>query len=525
MMPPRHAPHGFASPGARWEAPWRRRAGPGNGRHGPPRPPGVPWVHALADQPAIACLALDRRGQVVEGTGGVRHLFGWDPRALPGREFASLFAPNSAGRVSETLAAMAANPSAAPASFTVEALRSSGERVAVEVHLAPWRHADGHLRGASAVLRVNGHHGPGQALQAERQMLDDALSAVGIGACLIDVSEEFGRIAWMNRQMREWHRAGRFASATRLLEVPCHASYAGRDAPCAACPVVASQERGAPATEEHALVTQAGERRAYRVTATPVRGADGRVVQALKLIVDVTRQQEVDRQLTATSKLATLGTLAASIAHEFNNILAGMSGYAELGLLSGKLDEVKSILEVVVTSTERAKGITGSVLAFARQTPTRQPAEVLEAVENALALMGRELEKAGVQVVRRFEPVPPIVCDLGQIAQVCLNLIANARDAMRPEGGTLTIAVSPEADAVVLRFADTGPGIAPEVMERLFEPFVTSKRGPDGTGLGLAVSRHLAEQHRGSLTATSEPGRGATFTLRLPIVGEAPSET
>ena len=338
MMPPRHAPHGLAGPGGRWGAPSRHRPGPGNGRPGPPRPPGVPWVHALADQPSVACLALDRRGQVVEGTGGVRHLFGWEPRALPGREFASLFAPNSAGRVSESLAAMAANPSAAPASFTVEALRSSGDRVAVEVQLAPWRHADGNLRGASAVLRVNGHHGPDPALQAERQMLDDALSALGIGACLIEVGEEFGQIAWMNRQMRDWHRAGRFASATRFLELPCHASYAGRDAPCLACPVVASEARSAPATEEHTLVTQAGERRIYQVSAAPVRGADGRVVQALKLIVDVTRQQEMDRQLTVTSRLATLGTLAASIAHEFNNILAGMSGYSELGLLSGQLD-------------------------------------------------------------------------------------------------------------------------------------------------------------------------------------------
>ena len=529
MNPPRRFSDGLPGPGPHLGTLWRPRAGRGNGRNGAARTPGVPWVHALADQPTIACLALDRQGRVVEGTGGVRHLFGWDPRCLPGRELASLFAPNAAGRVAEGLAAVATNPASPPAGFTVEALRSSGERVPVEVHLAPWRHADGNLRGVSAILQVRAGNGLVPALKAERQMLDDALSTLGIGVCLIDVAEEFGRVVWVNRQMREWQRAGRFANGTRFLELACHASYAGRSTPCEAGPGVTSQQAGAPAEEEHTLVTQAGEPRVYRVSAAPIREADGRVVQTLKMVVDVTGQQAMDRQLTVTSKLATLGTLAASIAHEFNNILAGMSGYAELGLLSGTLEEVKSLLEVVLTSTERAKGVTGSVLAFARRTPAGQPADVLEAVENALALMDRELLKAGVEVVRQFEPVPRIVCDLGQIAQVCLNLIANARDAMRPDGGTLTIAVGGEGDAVALRFADTGPGIAPAVRDRLFEPFVTSKGGAEGTGtgLGLAVSRRILEQHGGSLTAASEPGRGATFTMRVPIgpVGEAPSET
>lgn len=234
------------------------------------------------------------------------------------------------------------------------------------------------------------------------------------------------------------------------------------------------------------------------------------------------RSQE---ELIESSKLASVGTLAAGVAHEFNNLLAAILGHAQMGLMSDDLDEIKEALGVVVHSVDRAKRISSNLLAFARrEEPTMELADVTEAVESPLRLMEMDLERVNIKLARKFSAVPPIICDTGQVSQVCLNLLTNARDAMFPGGGTLTVEIKQDQEEVVIAFCDTGSGVPDHIMDRLFEPFVTTKGplggGPlAGTGLGLPVSYGIVKNHGGTIEVQTEAGKGSTFTVRLPIKG------
>lgn len=234
--------------------------------------------------------------------------------------------------------------------------------------------------------------------------------------------------------------------------------------------------------------------------------------------------QESQAELIQSSKLAAVGTFAAGIAHEFNNLLAGMLGYAQLGLATTDDETKNESLKVVVDTCKRGKSITGSLLTFARrQEPRRELADLYDAVQGTLTLMEIELRKHNIQVVREISPVPLTICDAGQISQVFLNLLTNARDAMKATGGTLTVSLSGDERRITLAVRDTGTGIPDSVRDKIFEPFFTTKgalggSATPGTGLGLSVSYGIVKSHGGSFEVTSEPGKGTTMTVYLPVV-------
>jgi two-component system NtrC family sensor kinase len=232
-------------------------------------------------------------------------------------------------------------------------------------------------------------------------------------------------------------------------------------------------------------------------------------------------------ELVRSSKLAALGTFSAGIAHEFNNLLAGILGFAELGRTSDNVAEKDEALNVAVQACLRGRSITSGLLTFARRSdPQRGAHQIRDAVEETLTLVERELAKVNIRVERRLHPVPPTICDLGQISQVLLNLMTNARDAMMEQGGVITIDLSQRDGMIELAVSDTGTGIAPELLDQMFQPFMTTKGAlggskTPGTGLGLAISYGIVESHGGTITPRSELGRGTTMTVRLPITGPA----
>lgn len=235
--------------------------------------------------------------------------------------------------------------------------------------------------------------------------------------------------------------------------------------------------------------------------------------------------QQRQEELLRSSKLAALGTFSAGIAHEFNNVLAAILGHAQLGLMNPDIAEKDYSLDVAVRVCQRGRSITSSLLTFARRRePQKGMNQVLDAVEETLALVEHELNKHNIQIVRRLQPVPLTLCDLGQIGQVMLNLLTNARDALREQGGgTITIDLSQADEQIVLAIADTGPGIPPHVLDQIFQPFVTTKAPGQGTGLGMAICYGIVEGHGGSIAVTSAVGQGATVTIRLPIIAAPPA--
>jgi PAS domain S-box-containing protein len=252
-------------------------------------------------------------------------------------------------------------------------------------------------------------------------------------------------------------------------------------------------------------------------------GADGKPIGSIALGRDVTEKKKMEAQLIQSERLAAVGTLAYGIAHEFNNILAGILGNAEFGMGNDDPEETRECFRIIMESCDRAKSITNSLLAFSGQRETKkQRADVTEAVETILGLVERELEKQNIKTVRKFSPIPEIVCDLGELSGVVLNMITNARDAMRPNGGTLTIEIEKKGDNIEIIFTDSGCGIPDSIKSRIFEPFVTTKGALGqseipGTGLGLFLSYGIIKRYEGEIGVKSEVGKGSKFTIRIPI--------
>jgi two-component system NtrC family sensor kinase len=233
------------------------------------------------------------------------------------------------------------------------------------------------------------------------------------------------------------------------------------------------------------------------------------------------------RQLLEMQTLASLGTLAAGVAHEINNPLTGILSYAESmrADLGPGAERERLDLDAIIGETIRCRGIVQRLLAFARQKPVAMRASDLNAlVERVTQLLERQGAFGKVALVRRLDPRLPLVpLDVNQFHQVIVNLLVNAAEVM-PEGGVITVATDLSGDGAkaVLRVTDTGPGIPPELRARLLEPFFTTK--PTGTGLGLAVAWGIIQQHRGQLSFTTVLGKGSTFIVELPTKAEERKE-
>ena len=234
--------------------------------------------------------------------------------------------------------------------------------------------------------------------------------------------------------------------------------------------------------------------------------------------------KQAQTQLVQSEKLSSLGRLAASIAHEINNPLAGILTYAKLlvrMLEGGELDDqTRSTcvrhLKLVQRETERCSAIVRSLLEFARQRPlSLKEVDVSVVLDEAVSLVGHKAKLQGIAIDRHGDVLPAIRADFGQLRQAFVNIMLNACEAMK-DGGTLSISCRPTPDAagVALVFTDTGAGISPDRLAKIFDPFFTTKEM--GTGLGLSVVYGIVERHHGTIGIQSEVGKGTTFTIVLP---------
>jgi len=238
---------------------------------------------------------------------------------------------------------------------------------------------------------------------------------------------------------------------------------------------------------------------------------------------------DLRRQVLEARKQASLGELLGTTTHEFNNALTTILNYAKLGLRHRDQPTRDKALERILSAGTRAAKITASVLGMSRSTSTRvEPVHLPALVEDVLVLLERELMKYRVQVEREFAPVPRVSANPGQLQQVLLNLLVNARQAMAGGGRLiLRLAHDEPAGLVDLMVRDTGCGMTPEVMRRIFEPRFSTKTGPDasgkgGTGLGLSACKEIVDAHRGRIRVESAPGKGTAITIRLPAYVAVP---
>ena len=229
------------------------------------------------------------------------------------------------------------------------------------------------------------------------------------------------------------------------------------------------------------------------------------------------------RQLLETQKLSSVGALASSITHEFNNILMTVINYAKMGLRHQDPKTRERAFEKILAAGQRASKITTGMLSYARRQADRRDAvDLAGLVQDVMVLVEKDLQVHRIQWNVECQGQPWVMVNANQIQQVILNLIINARQAMS-DGGKLTITIR-EDDSCQLgevRVADSGTGIAPDKIRQIFEPFYSTKdrdeQGQGGTGLGLALCREVMESHKGRIRVESTLGKGTTFTLKLPL--------
>jgi two-component system NtrC family sensor kinase len=255
------------------------------------------------------------------------------------------------------------------------------------------------------------------------------------------------------------------------------------------------------------------------VAITPLVSREMEQIGRLVIFDDITERSELERRLVQADKLTSIGLLAAGVAHEVNTPLAVISTYAQMLAKQVADDEQKSrMLDKIAKQTFRASEIVNSLLNFSRTSSTEvAPVDLNRVIQETLSLLDHQLKTAGIRVETSLEPaLAAIDGSFGKLQQVLTNLILNARDAMEP-GGVLEISTGNEGAVVRVDVADTGHGIAPEHLARIYDPFFTTKAARKGTGLGLSVTYGIIQEHGGTIEVFPNPGGGSRFRIELPI--------
>jgi PAS domain S-box-containing protein len=298
---------------------------------------------------------------------------------------------------------------------------------------------------------------------------------------------------------------------------------------------------GEPAnTYDIDLLNRDGSRRTVQVFSRGItfEGEPAVMTQFL----DITDQKSLEAQFLRVQRMEAVGQLAGSIAHDFNNLLTVIMGYTELSLANPEITEkMKRHLSMITGTTKRARKLTRALLAFSRQQVINlQPVDPNQVVEDFTTMLRQLMEETISFKVQPGGDIRTAIADPGQLEQVLMNLCINARDAM-PDGGRITISTfnldisedfaschhwAAEGEFVCIEISDTGIGMSPETVVRIFEPFFSTKPQGEGTGLGLSTVFGIINQHKGLIDVRSQPGKGTTFTICLPVTTEhIPEET
>jgi two-component system NtrC family sensor kinase len=284
---------------------------------------------------------------------------------------------------------------------------------------------------------------------------------------------------------------------------------------------------------QYHILTRDGKRVLVETNASVMRGRNGEPVGAVAITRDISERkrmeeerQRMEEQLRLAGRLAAVGELAAGVAHELNNPIAAIQGFAQFLTARKGLDEtIRKDLDTIYRESQRAAKITQNLLYFARRhEPEKRLISINEVIEKTLELRARPMKVNNIELVVELDSdLPKTLADFHQMQQVFVNIINNAEQAMiEAHGrGRLVLKTQRVSNMIRISFADNGPGISDENMKRIFDPFFTTKEVGKGTGLGLSICYGLVEAHGGHIYAKSKLGQGATFVVEIPIASKA----
>jgi len=481
-------------------------------------------VNSLAD----VVFSCDRAGNITYISARVTRFLGHAPDSLHGRDIFSLIHEEDHDKVRRAMRSV--HPRGAPLTVVCRAVRTDGSARFVEIRLGAGEPDEAGNSAISGVIRdIHKQHHLVLQLRNEMSRLSSIVHSSGALILLVDRA---GRVTMANSG---------FLALTGLshedvvgqpldLVIPCPPDIRVVDT------FATADGARAPVEFDVTLTDTRQEKRIIRVTAQADYAEDGRMRHLVLLGVDETMRRAAEVRLFDASRLATLGEMASSIAHEINQPLAVIRlaaetlneefQLAEPGAVPAELREFTGRkLERIANQTERASTIIRDLRIFARK-PDDQPTpfSVPDALRGAADLVHEQLRLASVAIELRLdEACGQVLGHANRLQQVVINLVLNARDAMleKPGDAPPTIRVhaypKPDGSGVVVDIEDNGPGIPPKVLPRLFEPFFTTKPGGKGTGLGLSISYEIVRQMGGTISAENLEGKGARFRFTLPI--------
>jgi len=348
-------------------------------------------------------------------------------------------------------------------------------------------------------------------LERMRQFSENILESLNDGLAVLDRN---GHVIRWNRQMEELHGARHEAAVGRRLDSLFDAAIVDL--------IRGSSTEGAahyrvPMTTRH----DPARRLLVNVGSTPLRDSGADIVGTIVIIEDISTRVQLEEQLQISEKMASIGLLAAGVAHEVNTPLTGISSYTQMLLQQAEAsDPSTKVLEKIERQTFRAAKIVNGLLNLARPAQVDSgPCDINVVINDVLSLLEHQFRTGSIQVRKELAGSAPVVQGIEhKLQQVFLNLFLNARDAM-PKGGWLTIVSRQDRNGAVVEVGDTGSGIPPDQLSRIYDPFFTTKAIGKGTGLGLSITYGIVQEHGGSITCDSQIGQGTRFTIHLPLAG------
>jgi len=313
-----------------------------------------------------------------------------------------------------------------------------------------------------------------------------------------------------------------------ILGQKCYRVMRGVDEPCGFCPVRNTlKRRTVESTERYDEVFE----RHFLIKSAPILDEDGKVTKVVYSMTDITervnaeaKEKILQRELSLTSRLASIGEVAAGITHEINNPLTGVIAFAQMLMQMDVPKNMKEAVEVIYDGANRVVGIVDKLLTFARRDrPEKEYADINAILANTLAMRSYEMRTNNVSVTQDLdEDLPRTMANVGKLQQVFMNIIVNAEQAMATahNRGDLSVRTEQVDGQIRISIADDGPGVPEDIIDKLFDPFFTTKSDYGGTGLGLSISYGIVKEHDGKIYVRSVPGKGATFVIDLPVVAE-----